>query len=115
MPDRPVADELLTAARATLVADVLPAVPADLRYAVRMIVNAIAIAQREAAQPSPDGVLDAALADVLPATAGERPDVALAHAIRGGAFDADPAPLLRALRAWTAARLAVSNPKALAP
>jgi hypothetical protein len=114
MPDRPVADELLTAARTTLVATVLPAVPEDLRYAVRMIANAIAIAQREAALPAPDGVLAAALAGALPVPPGVRADVALAQAIRAGAFDADAAPLLRALRTWTVARLAVSNPKALA-
>ena len=47
MNDRPDATELLEIARRTLLDDVLPRLPDELRYSTLMIANAMAIAARE--------------------------------------------------------------------
>jgi len=49
MNDRPQARDLLEIARNAFTAEVLPAVPEELRYTALMIANAMAIAQREIA------------------------------------------------------------------
>ena len=125
MKVEPGAKDLLETARAVFVDELLPALPAEKRYAALMVANAMAIATRDAAPSGRDDARElAGLAELLPgldATA-EDPAAALrdAHAelarrIRAGAFDAEAqrASLLAFLEAATARRLAASNPKLL--
>ncbi len=95
--DRPAAGELLAVARQTLLSDLLPALPEEMRYQALMLANALAIAGREIAQT---GGEDAAALQRL------------AVEIRTGQHDGDAAVYDRLL-AWTRARVAVTNPKAL--
>jgi hypothetical protein len=127
MNDRPDARDLLETARDAFTAEVLPAVPEALRYTALMIVNAIAIAQREiAAGDAPlrgeygrlAGLLSGAAAaldgDAL-REAVEDYNRRLANEIRAGRFDGEErAVMLEHLRRTTEEKLAVSNPKALA-
>jgi hypothetical protein len=116
----PGARELLEAARASLVNDVLPQLPPDGRYAALMAANALAIALRDLASPDTAPGELARIAALL----GEpgcgpldRANRTLASRIRDGAFDEGEsrARLLDHLEATTRERLAVSNPKALRP
>lgn len=115
---QPNADELLEIARATLLEQLLPALPGELRYPALMIANAMAIAARESrlgtqAEDQEQARL-AALVDEAPSTL---PDMRrqLARAIRQGRHDASQTrrTLIETLRQVTVARLAISNPKAL--
>jgi hypothetical protein len=123
MTDRPDAFELLAIARSALQDELLPQLPPSAHYTARMISNAMAIASRE---------LDAATLPVelqreLAALAGSEATadialdaiaVVLADRLRAGDFDADGGrrrALYRALSQWTAARVAVSNPRAILP
>ena len=115
--DFPPADDLLDVARAALLDQIVPLLPPEAQYTVRMAANAIAIARREARTRS----MPQSLADELRAFAGSASDdervlaCALADRIRAGAFD-EPESRVRlheALTQWTRARLAVSNPRAL--
>lgn len=103
MADRPDVRELLTAARTTLIDTVLPAAPEAVRYEIRMIASAMAMAEREIRLSPPT--------DPLSST-----DASLDARIRDGEFDT-PGPgreaLERSLREWVTARLAIANPKAL--
>jgi hypothetical protein len=108
--EEPLAPDLLAIARAVLLDDLLPALPADKAFAARMVANAMAIAAREATQDDWESVMLARMA----ALAGD--PRAFATAIRGGRFDPgtpghkEAAALLDDL---TRARCAVSAPKAL--
>lgn len=98
MKVEPAGAELLKVARASLLEALLPLLPAESHYTARMVANAMAIAARELQQPPADSAVDAAR---------------LAREIRAGRHDGgDIAPLLREI---TRARLAVSNPRLLAP
>ncbi|MBA6133276.1 MULTISPECIES: DUF6285 domain-containing protein [Pseudomonas] len=112
------AHELLEIARQTLLEQVLPVLPGELRYPALMIANAMAIAARESrlgahAEDQEQARL-AALVDEAPAAL---PDLRrqLACAIRQGSHDAvqPRCTLVETLRQVTLARLAISNPKAL--
>lgn len=95
--DRPGGAELLALARRTLLEELLPSLPDEKRYQALMLANALAIVGRELAQPrdeDKDGL--------------ER----LAAAIRAGEHDGDGA-LYKRLLAWSEARVAITNPKAL--
>jgi hypothetical protein len=113
--ERPHAPELLEVARATLLAEILPALPEAQRLAARMVANAIGIAAREAAL---DGAARAALLARAAALTGASADPlrTLAAAIREGAFDPgtprhrEAAALLDDLARL---RCSVSAPKAL--
>ncbi|HEX2525721.1 MAG TPA: DUF6285 domain-containing protein [Geminicoccus sp.] len=96
---RPDHVDLLDIARSTFVGEILPVLPDDKRLAGLMIANALGIAQR-----------------MLAAPAGEDGDQSgLCAEIRAGLHDVDDAGELRThLIKRTLARLAVSNPKALA-
>jgi hypothetical protein len=131
MTDISDADDLLAIARESLLRDVLPALPANRRYAVLMIANAMAIASREGEQGAVAAEGEAAeLLRLLASIDGARDDLsagtsdrlsrlrhAMKAAIREGRFDAPSlaaklsAALLEATRAW----VAISNPKALRP
>ncbi|MGB5956365.1 4-hydroxypentanoyl-CoA kinase subunit LvaB [Pseudomonas sp.] len=115
---QPNAHELLDIARATLLEQLLPALPGELRYPALMIANAMAIAAREsrlgAQAEDQEQARLAALVDEAPSTL---PDMRrqLARAIRQGRHDAPQTrrTLIETLRQVTVARLAISNPKAL--
>ncbi|HET9762371.1 MAG TPA: DUF6285 domain-containing protein [Casimicrobiaceae bacterium] len=98
MKVEPAGEELLRVARASLLETLLPLLPAESHYTARMVANAMAIAAREMQQPPAAIGVDAAR---------------LAREIREGRHDAgDIATLLREI---TRERLAVSNPRLLAP
>jgi hypothetical protein len=102
MADRPDARDLLDIARRTFVDSLLPALPPDRRYEGLMLANALAIALRE---------LEA------PPQADAEQDRRLAAEIRAGRYDAagpEREAVARQLRQRATARVAASNPKALA-
>ncbi|POA48304.1 acyl-CoA dehydrogenase [Pseudomonas sp. MPR-ANC1] len=115
---QPNAAELLDIARLTLLEQISPGLPGELRYPLLMIANAMAIAARESRSKArlddQEQTCLAALVDEAPATL---PEVRrrLAVAIRAGAHDAPPArrKLVGTLRDITLAQLAISNPKAV--
>jgi hypothetical protein len=118
MSCQPDARELLQIARQTLLQELLPALPSELRYATLMVANAMAIAAREChagaqveAQESES--LQVLLDERLPSANAARR--ALVEAIRAGRYDAPETQgaLLDSLRQTTVAQLAISNPKAL--
>jgi hypothetical protein len=128
MNNLPGGSELLTVAREALMADLLPLTSGDARYTLLMVANAMSIAAREAA--AGDASAKAALArleKLYGETFGERAKPALeprlaeyerrlAQDIRVGRFDAnddEQRAVLDHLRKTVAARLAISNPKAL--
>ena len=110
--------ELLEAARATLRAEVMPALPPEQRYQGAMIGNALAIAARELL--SGPGAREAEGRE-LAALLGDGESVLeplrrrLCREIRAGAHDGERAAALRAvLRQAVRRRLAISNPDHLA-
>ena len=124
MKVEPSSRDLLEIARATLLAEIAPALPEAQRYGVLMAANAIAIAARGLAAADDGPAELSRLAALLPGWAP--PDdghealregaARLAARIREGAFDDGPAreSLLAHLRETVRARLATSNPRALA-
>ncbi len=121
MSDIPDAANLLATARKLLLAELLPALPEDLRYAGLMVANAMAIAAREHDQDAEALRAEAAgLRELLATASPVDGDIAalrraLAAAIRAGAFDspAQQAALIAHLARSSADRTAISNPKAL--
>jgi len=118
--DRPTAAELLAAVAGFLVEDVLPHVPAERRFGVRVAANACAICAREAeAGPAAEAAEGERMRELL-ALAGEDapPDgtpvrelqTAVARAIRAGALDGALLEARDVLRASVAARLAIAHP-----
>ncbi len=124
MNDRPDATELLEIARRTLLDDVLPRLPQDLRYRALMIANAMAIAGREHAAGDADAIAELArLQEFYDAPRQTLAGSALAASlldynrqlaadIRAGRCDGR-AGLRNHLEQTTADKLAVANPKAL--
>ncbi len=103
----------------------VPALPEPQRYAALMAANALAIAGRDLAAPVSTAAEIASIASLLPGWTPPAGDEAaalregtarLAAAIREGRYDEGDAcsRLLGHLRETTRARLAVSNPRALA-
>ena len=126
MNDRPGAGELLETARAAFTAEILPLLPAGLRYTGLMVANAMAIAQREIdAGDAPARAecqrLGTLLSERCEPLAGSALHAALAGYnrrlvgdIRAGRFDGEGrAAMLGHLRRTTEEKLAVSSPKAL--
>jgi len=126
MNDRPDAAELLEIARRTLLDEILPRLPEDLRYRALMIANAIAIASREHAAGD-DGAqaelarLRALFSEQPKPVAGAALHAALAGynrrlatEIRTGRFDdKERAALLGHLEKTAVDKLAIANPKSL--
>ena len=120
MTDKPDGAALLEEARRTLLETLLPLLPPEHRYDGLMVANAMAIAAREAGQG--DAALREAaqqLSALFPATQGAPPrdlEAALAREIRAGLCDAS-GPRRSAIRDYlrrsAAARVHLSNPKAL--
>jgi hypothetical protein len=116
---RPDANELLAIARQTLLDELLPQLPGNLRYQALMVANAMAIAGRECVEGEQAQAAEiqrlAELLEDAPATSADVHQ-ALCRAIRQGRFDTpggEQERLLSALSAITRARLSISNPKAL--
>jgi hypothetical protein len=120
----PGAADLLAIARETILREIAPALPEGQRYAALMAANALAIAGRDIAAPADDAAELARLSALLPgwAPGGNRAEALregtarLAARIRSGDFDEGEAKarLLAHLQATVRARLAVSNPRAIA-
>jgi hypothetical protein len=117
MKVEPAGAELLRVARETLLAQLLPQLPAQSHYAARMAANAMAIAERELEGAGGDEAAELArIVALLPECKGRELREAnrrLALAVRAGRFD-DPRAqqaLDEHLRLATEARLAVSSPK----
>ena len=120
----PSAVDVLEAARAAILGEIVPALPAGYRYVALMAANAMSIAARELAAPQTAHDELARLASLLPAwvrTGDDEADLRtgtalLAARIRTGDFAEGEARirLLAHLLATTRARLAVSNPRAMA-
>jgi hypothetical protein len=115
--DEPDARGLVAIALQTFQGSILPTVPAERRFEALMIANALSIAERElAAHPEP------ALAAAISGLIGESGDLEtltpqLCSAIDAGSFDKPEAQteLRKMLWELTRARLALSNPRLLAP
>ena len=124
MKVEPSAAALLEIARTTILADIAPALSEAQRYAALMAANALAIAGRDLAAEDAGATELAGIAALLPDWNPESggPDALregtarLAARIREGRFDEGTARtrLLEHLRRTVRARLAVSNPRALA-
>jgi hypothetical protein len=99
MNDRPHAAELLNAAREAVTTEILPALPEALRYTGLMVVNAIAIAEREVAAR-----------DTTARAECERLQILLSERSESLAGDALAGALARYNRAW----LTTSGPGGLA-
>ena len=115
MRDRPDGAELLAQARATLLDELLGALPEDKRYSALMVARAMAIAERELAAPEDRDAERRALQTLLgPAESAAVAALAgrLAGDIRAGRFDGDPR-VHDHLKGEVGARLALSNPKRL--
>jgi hypothetical protein len=115
---KPDALDLLATALETFRTEILPALPAEKRYAALMIANALATAEREfgaSDASSPPGEAAAVYADDAPVTP-EAFERRLAADIEAGVFDT-PGPrrdaAFAAVKAINAARLAITNPKRL--
>ena len=117
MRDKPDAADLLEIARATLVENLLPQLPAEHKYSALMVAVAMGIAQREARNG--DTALDdehEILRELLGAEDGtslEDLNRRFAAELRSGAFDPPGSrhdTALRLLREGTLARLAECNP-----
>ena len=126
MNDLPHAAELLATACDALTAEILPALPQELRYTGLMIANAMAIAQREiaagdAAARAEHNRLQNLYSEPVERLAGDTLHSVLAsynrrlaEGIRAGKFDGQlRSAMLEHLRRTTGEKVAVSNPKAL--
>ena len=117
MRDEPTAVDLLETARRTLMEEILPALPAERRYAAHLVAAAMAIAAREAeAGQAAEDSEHAALARLL-GKDGTLEDLnrAFAAAIRAGRFDVRNRAAAHALLSEaTLAKLRENNPAYLA-
>lgn len=112
MRDRPTALDLLETARAALMDELLPALPADRRYTAHLIGAAMAMAAREAeAGGAAEDDERRALADLLAAEGSlEALNRALAAAIRQGRYDTEREAAYRLLAQATRAKVLENNP-----
>jgi len=128
MNNLPGPPDLLRIARETLLSELRPLVPAQARYTLAMVANAMAIAAREievgdTVAAASLARLDALYERPMRALAGDALHRALAQAdreliadIRAGRFDEGRSQhdaLIEHLRASVKARLMISNPKSL--
>lgn len=120
MREQPTGNALLACARQVLRDEVLPALPDDRKHALRMVMNAMSIAERQLSNG--DAPLKQEVSKLreflgdreVSVTAGLRQ---LSQAIRQGEGDPGQArreAILAILRSTTRQRLSESNPKALA-
>lgn len=111
--DRPHAPELLRAIREFLAGDVLPKLEGRTQFHLKVVINSLAILEREATNgPAADAAEllrlkallghDGALAEL---------NAELARQLRAGTRDEKDAALMAHLRATIADKIAISNPK----
>ncbi len=116
MRDEPGGRALLETAREALVAEVLPHLSGDARYAGAMVANALRMALAEGGDEEAEReVLRGLLGSEKASSLGEL-NASLSAAIRVGTFDpgTDSYEAMRAaLMSMTVERLALANPKAL--
>jgi hypothetical protein len=119
MQNRPCGDELLEVARRVLLDELLPLLPPEKTYDVRMVANAMAIAARELKKQA-TGDVDSSeeIARFYRQIGADDPahpsEATLARHIRERLIDqADFQALHALLLSMTQAKLAVSNPKYL--
>jgi hypothetical protein len=104
---RPTAEELVTAVREFLQTTLLPDVPAEHAFHLRVAVNVLGMVERELA----DGGTAASGHARRLADLGYRDDAELAAAIRSGAVSATQLPeVITAVRADVLARLKFADP-----
>lgn len=114
MHDLPLAHDLLAIARASLLDELLPHLPAAQKYTALMVANAMVIAGREQAAAEPLMQARQALLQQAGECMGHPMDGRqLCQALREGALDAELIALLPALRADVQCRLQVGNPRYL--
>jgi len=119
MRNRPYGDELLEVARRVLLDELLPLLPSERTYDVRMIANAMAIAARELKLQAAGDVdtiekIARFYRDVGAVAPAHPSEATLARHIRERLIDqADFQALHALLLSMTRAKLAVSNPKYL--
>ena len=111
--DRPSAGELLEAVREFLEREVLPTGEARRQFLARVSVNALAIVERELVLGAAADTRELGRLRALLGQDGELSELnaALAAAIRAGRFDERDGRLMAHLKATTADKLAIANPK----
>ena len=113
MRDQPDGADLLEIARAEFLRDVLPALPAALKYKALMIANAMAIAKRQFHDTSEMSSIEACqVSDLLP-NSTDNLHATLCQKIRDGAFDpgtVNHCQMLDVITSMTLSKLAESNP-----
>ncbi len=111
MTDRLNAESLLDLVQETLRTEIMPSLPADKRYTVAMLANAIDIAQREVAVEA--DALHLALLDAFYED-GDGTLADMARQIRSGSISEEMYPDIRKrLRAYLVHELQVRNPRFL--
>lgn len=114
MHDLPRTHDLLAIARASLLDELVPHLPAAQKYTALMIANAMVIAGREHASSQAISQARQALHQQAGEVRGQAmDDRSLCLALREGALDAELMNLLPALRADVLCRVQVGNPKYL--
>jgi hypothetical protein len=117
--DRPSAPELLAAVASFLMEDVLPRVPAEQRFGVRVAANSCAVCAREALAGPAAAAAERERMQALLALAGEEApaeesvaelQAAAAVAIRSGRLDGALLDARDVLRESVQAKLAVAHP-----
>jgi hypothetical protein len=104
---RPTAEDLVTAAREFLQTSLLPDVPAQHAYHLRVAINVLGMVGRELADRGAAAALHSAQLGEL----GYRDDADLADAIRNGTVSAAQLPdITRAVRSDVLARLELADP-----
>jgi hypothetical protein len=125
MQDRPTAAELLEAVRGFLEGEVLPALEGTAKFHARVAANVLAVVGRELALEPAHAAAEWRRLDALLGAAEPPADAAalrqalaartavLCERIRAGDADAGPfrAAVLEHLRATTAEKLAIANPR----
>jgi hypothetical protein len=111
--DRPHAPELLRAIREFLAEDVVPKLEGRTQFHLKVVINSLAILEREAVSgPTADAAEHARLRQLLgrDGTLVEL-NAELARQLRAGARDEADRTLMAHLRATIADKIAISNPK----
>lgn len=115
MRDEAAGPDLLRVARDTLIAEVVPGLQGQQRYAALMVANALGMVERElAANGRPAAVDSVVPAFAGPAVTGKEAATALAEAVRAGRLDGDPL-LHRALHAQAIQAVRITRPDILTP
>jgi len=119
MQDRPTASEFLAAVAQYLIEDVLPVVPPESRFGIRVAANSCAICAREAAAgPAAElaeadrmrALLSLGGREAPPESSARELQFAAARAIREGALDGQLLAARDLLRESAGAKLAVARP-----